>query len=470
MTGSPGRIVLAAPDRPRASVIIPAWRRAELLRRCLASLARLSDTTPFETVVILNGASDDVATLVRDEVDGATVVTSRVNLGFGGGCNRAARAASGDLFVLLNDDTEVDAGWLDALVATADAHPEAGAVGSRIVSHDGLLLEAGGLLWREGVASHVGRGWPASTPRHRFLRRTDYCSGSSLLVRRTTWDAVGGFDEAYFPGYYEDVDLCLSIGRLGQVVLFEPRSCLRHHESGSLDWDSPYKRFVNGRSQARFMAKWGADLERYPALPQTDNLWARDIVDERALLRASRAQRRLLVVAGDGAAGTRSRAAAVEAVDTLPGWHPVVWAGPATDPDPDGHYADRGVEVLVGDLVAHLGAPTALYDVVLFLDAAAFDALAPAVRALQPQAAVLYDPADTRADVLALDAAAASPAGSPLVAADRLVCRGGFDTALVAMVRGRAPASPSLADAVAEARRDRLRIRGRDRRCGERPH
>ena len=63
MTGSPGTIVLPAPDRPRASVIIPAWRRAELLRRCLESLARLPDTTPFETVVILNGASDDVAIL-----------------------------------------------------------------------------------------------------------------------------------------------------------------------------------------------------------------------------------------------------------------------------------------------------------------------------------------------------------------------------------------------------------------------
>ena len=452
------RIVLPAPGRPRASVVIPAWRRAELLRRCLASLARHQSRHSFETVVLLNGATPEVVALVEEEVAGAKVVRSRVNLGFGGGCNRAVRKSSGEYVVLLNDDTEVEDGWLDALVDTADAHPEAGAVGSRIVSYDGLLLEAGGLVWREGISSHVGRGLPESTPRHRFLRRADYCSASSLLVRRSTWDAVGGFDPQYFPGYYEDVDLCLSIGRLGQHILFEPRSCVRHHESGSLEWDSPYKHFVASRSQAKFIAKWSDELERYPALPNADDdPWARDIVDERALLASRHLHRRALVVGtGGGHLNT--------VVDDLAGGRTAVTVFLGGASDQNGWFAGRGVEVVRTDVVAHLAAPTILYDAVVFCHAADFRELAPAVRALQPQAALLYDAADATADVLTLPEAAASSAGSPITRADRVLCHSTFDASLLAMVPGSAPRvlldrPRAVADAVHEARRDMVRRR-----------
>lgn len=452
------RIVLAAPARPRASVIIPAWRRAGLLRSCLEALAAQRSRYPFETVVLLNGATTDVRALVHDTVEGARVVDSRVNLGFGGGCNRAARAAKGDVLVLLNDDAEVQEGWLDALVETADAHPGAGAVGSRIVSHDGLLLEAGGLIWREGVSSHLGRGLPESTNRHRYLRAADYCSASSLLVRRTTWDAVGGFDDQFFPGYYEDVDLCLSIGRLGQDILFEPRSCVRHHESGSLEWDSPYKHFVSTRSQRRFIAKWRTELDRFPALPQTDDPWARDIVDERALLWSRRRHRRILVVDPEGA-----RVAPV--VEGLVGRHTTVSAFVRERPEPDRFFSDLGVEVLVGDLAGHLSRPTVLYDAVVLLHPGHLAT----VRAFQPQAAVLYDSADARADVLAL------ADGSPITGADRVLCHSRFDASLLALVPGAAPTSllgdgsGSLSDAVDAARQDVVRKRSLTRPCGGLP-
>lgn len=457
LTPAVERIVLAAPGDPRVSVLIPAWRRAGLLRACLRSLARHRSVHPFETIVLLNGATPEVRSVLAEEVEGARVVSSRVNLGFGGGCNRAARAAQGEFLVLLNDDTEVQDGWLDALVETADAHPDAGAVGSRIVSHDGLLLEAGGLVWREGVSSHLGRGLPESTDRHRFARWADYCSASSLLVRRSTWDAVGGFDDGYFPGYYEDVDLCLSIAHLGQRIRYQPRSCVRHYESGSLDWDSPYKHFVSARSQRRFIAKWGAALDRFPALPQTFEPWARDIVDERALLWSRHAHRRVLVVDPEG-----SRAEVV--VTQLLGRDTTVSVFTDARPDPD-RFSDLGVEVFVGDLARHLSRPTVLYDAVVMLHPVDVAVL----RALQPQATLLYDSDDARADVLAL------ATGSPLTEADRVVCHSAFDASLLAMVPGGAPvsmvdgASRSLAGAIAATREDKLRKRSLDRRSGAPP-
>ncbi len=489
MNGPRQRIVLPAPEHPRVSVIIPAWRRPDLLRRCLASLARhRANCASFETVILLNGATPEVASVVSDETEGARVVHSRVNLGFGRGSNRAARKATGEFLVLLNDDTEVQEGWLDALVQAADAHPSAGAVGSRMVSYDGRLLEAGGLVWREAVGSHVGRGLPESTNHYRFLREVDYCSASSLLVRRTTWDAVGGFDERYFPGYYEDVDLCLSIRRLGQQILFQPRSCVRHFESGSLDWDSPYKDFIASRSQAQFFSKWWAELERFPAVPGTDDLWESSIVGERALLAARRLSRRILVVdCGGGPARDSSRLAS--AVVDLAGRRAAVSVFIDGRTDPSGYFADRGVEVLDGELVAHLSGPFS-YDAVLFRRAAGFEAYSPAVRALQPLAAVLYDVEDATSEVLQLPEAARSAAGSPVIRADRVLCATAFDASLLTMVPGRAPlalvappsepqakpqgGSPwapvtqSWADAVRAARWDVLRGRRGDRACGGR--
>ena len=79
---------------------------------------------------------------------------------------------------------------------------------------------------RDGMTEPLGRGEPADTPAHGARRRVDYCGSNSLLVRATTWDAVGGLDERFFPANYVDVDLGMKIRERGQVVLCEPRSHL----------------------------------------------------------------------------------------------------------------------------------------------------------------------------------------------------------------------------------------------------
>ena len=82
-------------------------------------------------------------------------------------------------------------------------------------------------------------------------------------MRRATWDTIGGFDEGYFPAYYEDVDLCLSIQATGQRVVYQPASRVRHHESASLD--PGYKLFVHEAMRSRFVAKWQEQLMSFPA-------------------------------------------------------------------------------------------------------------------------------------------------------------------------------------------------------------
>jgi GT2 family glycosyltransferase len=354
------------------SVVVVAWRNAERLETCLAALAAQgappsskaasseaasSEAVPFETLVVLNGASDEVVAVVRERIAGARVVQSRVNRGFGGGANLAAAEARGQFLVFLNDDTEVQPGWLANLVDTARAHPEAGALGSRTITEAGYLLEAGSVLWRNGSVWHVGRGLPATTTRYRYLRRVDYCSGSSLLLRRDAWDAAGGFDEGYFPGYYEDVDLCLQLRRLGFHILYEPRSVVSHHESSSLD--HRYKLFVSGRSRARFLDKWRDRLPGF--LPEPETLAAvapqAEVVDalpgvQAGILASRRLRRRVLVADGD-----HSGPALAALVDA--GWAVTTLTG---DQDELGRL---GVEVAQDGLAAHLATSSVLYDAVV---------------------------------------------------------------------------------------------------------
>jgi GT2 family glycosyltransferase len=262
----PARVGAAVNPAPEVSIVIPVLRRLDLLQRCLGSISQLAVPPTFETIVVANGTPREaVAELSRR--DDIVLVASSINLGFAGGCNWGARFARGRLLVLLNDDTEVDAGWLAALTAAAVGNADVGAVGSRIAGFDGRLQEAGAVLWRDGGTSPVGAGLPEETSLYRAVRSVDYCSGCGLLVRMSAWRALGGLDEAYYPAYHEDVDLCLALRGAGLRVLYAPEARLRHHGGASAD-AIPLRTFAAVRNGDRFRAKWAASLVEYDPAPR----------------------------------------------------------------------------------------------------------------------------------------------------------------------------------------------------------
>ena len=147
----------------------------------------------------------------------------------------------------------------ESLVETADAHPEAGAIGGKVLWPDGRLQWAGGILWRTGITSKpwVGEA-PAPTAFDR-LRAVDFCGTSSLLVRAALWDFVGGLDEQFYPAYKVDVDLAMTIRKLGFVVLYQPNSRIRHHQAASTG--PAFREFLFHRNRLLFLKKWGAALK-----------------------------------------------------------------------------------------------------------------------------------------------------------------------------------------------------------------
>ncbi len=231
----------------------------------------VANGTPSEQLGRLGGLEDLV------------LVVSPVNLGFGGGCNLAAETARGALLVLLNDDSRVESGSIEAL-AQAATDPTIGAVGSCILSEDGSVQEAGSVLWSDGSAAHVGAGSSPHDSVCGSARDVDFVSANGLAIRRDVWELVGGFDERFYPAYFEDVDLCLTLARSGFRVRFEPEARLVH--LGSRSTAPAFRSFLLDRNRRLLIEKWGSALELFDPRPPLDEGRTFDAAVARAVERS----------------------------------------------------------------------------------------------------------------------------------------------------------------------------------------
>jgi O-antigen biosynthesis protein len=248
---------------PRVSVVIPSSTRQDLLHACLRSLERFGPTSiPYETIVVFNQATAETETRLRGAATGIQVVSSPVNLGLAGAGNRGRALARGDLLILLHDDAEIEHGWMEALVETADAHPEAGAIGGKVLYPDGRLQHAGLILWQNGYVSVPWAGERPPPTDFDRLRAVDFCGSSSLLVRAALWDLIGGLDEEFYPVYNVDVDLSMALRKLGFVILYQPASRIRHHQSASTN-PGYFRNFLLHRNRLLLLKKWGAAMENH---------------------------------------------------------------------------------------------------------------------------------------------------------------------------------------------------------------
>lgn len=257
-----GDIALPQDEQPLVSIVIPVHGKADVTEQCLSSIASCPTHVPYEVIVVDDASPDATATMLA-RVRNLRVLTNTTNLGYLHSCNAGAALANGRYVVLLNNDTEVEPGWLDALVDFAAAAADVGVVGAKLVYPDGTLQEAGGIVWADGTGWNYGRNGDPDRPEFNFVREVDYCSGACLLVRADLLRRLGGYDERFAPAYYEDTDLCFAARAAGYRVLYQPRAQIVHHEglSHGSDVASGIKSFqeINRR---KFCEKWAAELAR----------------------------------------------------------------------------------------------------------------------------------------------------------------------------------------------------------------
>ncbi|HEX8123804.1 MAG TPA: glycosyltransferase family 2 protein [Solirubrobacteraceae bacterium] len=276
-------------------VAVVSWNTRELLDRCLRSLRPAAEAGLAEVWVVDNGSSDGSPELVREQHPWVTLVEPGTNLGYGRAVNLVAERTSSPWFVLSNADVALRPGALERLVEAGEADPGAGIVAPRLVLPDGrtqhsvwafptVPITAAENLGTRVLGHRIGdrlalRGaWDPDR-----AGRVPWAVGAFLLVRRTAWDAVGGFDAGQWMSA-EDLDLGWRMREAGWATVFEPRAVVDHAESAAtgqvwgddlpLHWQRcAYAWMLRRRGRARTatvgllnMAGAGARLAAYAAL------------------------------------------------------------------------------------------------------------------------------------------------------------------------------------------------------------
>lgn len=222
---------------PRVSVIIPVYNQLRITLRCLRSVLAAGAKESFEVIVVDDCSAASVST-VLSKTPGIRYVCQPKNGGFISSCNLGASVARGEYLIFLNNDTHTLAGWLDELLATFTIRPNAGLVGSQLIYPNGILQEAGAIMWRDGSGWNYGRGEQRYLPQFNYLRPVDWCSGASIMIPRSLFNDLGQFDSHYSPAYAEDVDLAFKVRKAGYEVLYQPCSKVVHFEGVSSGTDT----------------------------------------------------------------------------------------------------------------------------------------------------------------------------------------------------------------------------------------
>ena len=274
----------AAGETPRVSILVVSYNTRQMTVDCLRSVIAETTATSYELIVVDNASSDGSAEAIAALGGGITFIPLTENIGFARANNLAARQARGDLLLLLNPDTLILDRAIDRLTAFADETPSAGIWGGRTLFGDrrldptsvwarmspwSMLCRSLGLdmAWKDSPVFNPEAygGWERDT-----VRPVDIVCGCFLLIRRSLWDRLGGFDRAFFM-YGEEADLCLRAAALGARPMFTPTATIVHYGGAS-------ERTQAGKVEKLFRAKitlmrrhWSVPAQMFGGL--TLRLW-----------------------------------------------------------------------------------------------------------------------------------------------------------------------------------------------------
>jgi len=212
---------------PIASIILVNWNGARHLPVCFMAL-RQQTFRDFEIILVDNASHDDSLELLARDFPEVKVIALKDNRGFAGGSNVGIRAAQGDFIILLNNDTEVDAHWLEEVLAAFERHPEAGSVASKMKLFDqrDTFHTTGDFYRLDGIPGNRGV-WEVDLGQYDHEEYVFSTCGGSAAYRRATLDQIGLLDEDFFFSC-EDVDLGWRAQLAGWRCVYAPRAVVYH--------------------------------------------------------------------------------------------------------------------------------------------------------------------------------------------------------------------------------------------------
>ncbi len=253
---------------PKVSIIIPTRNGGKHLARCVESILELTTYTQFEILIVDNG-SDEAASLaylheislhpyVRLIRDPAPFNYSRIN-------NQAVAQARGELVALVNDDVEViSPDWLSEMVSIA-MQEGVGAVGAKLYYGNDTVQHAGIVVGVNGIADHVHlhipRHFPGYFSKAMLIQSFSAVTAACLVVRKSTYQQVGGLDEVNLTVAFNDVDFCLRLMEAGYRNVWTPQAELYHHESLTRGAENTPEKQVRFQAEIKYMQeRWATAL------------------------------------------------------------------------------------------------------------------------------------------------------------------------------------------------------------------
>lgn len=227
------------------TLVIINWNAREHLQQCLRSALPLG----YPTIVVDNASTDRSAGLAELNAPSVTLIASPANLGFAGGANAGVAASSTPWVLILNPDLQVTAAGVERLLAEATRDEAIGAAGVRLV--DGWGTPQSGFAVRRFPTLAllavdlllIDKLWPGNPVSTRYLARdvdltvtqdVEQPAAACLLLRRAAFDAIGGFDEAYHPAWFEDVDFCRRLRTAGWRIRYVADAPMLHEGGGAM--------------------------------------------------------------------------------------------------------------------------------------------------------------------------------------------------------------------------------------------
>ncbi|MBI5686705.1 MAG: glycosyltransferase family 2 protein [Verrucomicrobia bacterium] len=244
------------------SVIIVTRNTCSLTCAAIQSVLDARDDLSKEVLLVDNGSTDGTLAEVAGEFPSVVAIRSENNLGFARANNLAACKAQGRFLLLLNSDAEVKPDALGAAVAWMREHPDCGVAGAQLVNADGSLQNsianfptlATELLNKSLLRRLFPRRYPGKEQRFTDPVEVETIVGAFMLIRRETWDALGGLDERYF-FFLEETDFCFHARRRGWRVMHLPHIRVAHGQGRSARQVRPEARIEYWRSRYIYFAK-----------------------------------------------------------------------------------------------------------------------------------------------------------------------------------------------------------------------
>lgn len=260
---------------PLVSVIIPTRDCADVLGMCIVSLFNRTDYANIEIIIVDNGSEEEKTFSLFNEISKdrrVTIVKYDKDFNYSDICNFGFSHSRGDLVLMLNNDIEAvedHRDWLSLMVAQI-SRDNVGAVGAKLLYPNGHVQHGGIVIGMIGLAGHANRYLPNGLPgyfnRLRIAQELSGCTAACLLIRRSVFIEMEGFDSTNLPVSFNDVDICLRIREAGYKIIYEPAATLVHHESYSRGPEDTPSKIVRAQREIAFMKdRWGHVLDHDPA-------------------------------------------------------------------------------------------------------------------------------------------------------------------------------------------------------------